>query len=196
MGTLLAIAASPIAKGSATAEPTADADAFFGRNFYQPQQQWGPSSYSNNWNMRYNPQMWGTQSGYFNNHFNKRSADAEPTADADAFFGRSYYQPQQQWGLTGYSNNWNQRYNPQMWGTQSSYFNNHFTKRSADAEPKADADAFFGRSFYQPQQQWGLNSYSNNWNMRYTPQMWGTQSGYFNNHFTKRSADAEPKADA
>merc|ERR1712193_508953 len=129
--TLLAIAASPIAKGSADAEPKADADAFFGRSYYQPQQQWGPSSYSNNWNMRYNPQMWGTQSGYFN----KRSADAEPKADADAFFGMSYYQPQQQWGPSSYSNNWSMRYNPQMWGTQSGYFN----KRSADAEPKADA---------------------------------------------------------
>merc|ERR1719411_1661238 len=53
----------------------------------------------------------------------------------------------------------NRRYNPQMWGTQSGYFN----KRSADAEPKADADAFFGRSFCQPQQQWGPSSYSNNW---------------------------------
>ena len=100
--TLLAIAASPIAKGSATAEPTADADAFFGRSFYRPQQQWGLTSYSNDWNMRYNPQMWGTQSGYFN----KRSADAEPKADADAFFGRSFYQPQQQWGPSSYSNNW------------------------------------------------------------------------------------------
>merc|ERR1712193_8498 len=104
--TLLAIAASPIAKGSADAEPKADADAFFGRSYYQPQQQWGPSSYSDNWNMRYNPQMWGTQSGYFNNHFNKRSADAEPTADADAFYGRSFYQPQQQGGPSSYSNNW------------------------------------------------------------------------------------------
>merc|ERR1712241_209345 len=140
-------------KRSADAEPKADADAFFGRSFYQPQQQWGLNSYSNNWNMRYNPQMWGTQSRYY-----KRSADAEPKADADAFFGMSYYQPQQQWGPSSYSNNWNMRYNPQMWGTQSGYFN----KRSADAEPKADADAFFGRSFYQPQQQWGPSSYSNN----------------------------------
>ena len=58
--TLLAIAASPTAKGSANAEPTADTDAFFGRSFYQPQQQWGLTSYSNNWNQRYNPpQMWG-----------------------------------------------------------------------------------------------------------------------------------------
>ena len=104
--TLLAIAASPIAKGSATAEPTADADAFFGRNFYQPQQQWGLTSYSNNWNQRYNPQqMWGAQSGYLNNHYGKRSVDAKPTADA--FFGRSFYQPLQQWVLTSYSNNWN-----------------------------------------------------------------------------------------
>jgi len=163
--TLLAIAASPIAKGSATAEPTADADAFFGRSFYQPQQQWGLTSYSNNWNQRYNPQqMWGAQSGYLNNHYGKRSADAEPTADADAFFGRSFYQPQQQWGLTSYSNNWNQRYNPQqMWGTQSGYLNNPYGKRSADAEPTAEADAFFGRSFYQSQQQWGPSGYSNNW---------------------------------
>merc|ERR1719445_2740576 len=114
-------------------------------------------------------------------------ANAEPTAeaDADAFMGRSFYQPQQQWGLTSYSNNWNQRYNP-MWGTQSGYLNNHYGKRSADAEPKADADAFFGRNFYQPQQQWGLTSYSNNWNQRYNPQqMWGAQSGYLNNHYGK-----------
>merc|ERR1712061_925789 len=119
-------------KRSADAEPAADADAdaFFGRNFYQPQQQWGLTSYSNNWNQRYNPeQMWGAQSGYLNNHYGKRSADAEPTADA--FFGRSFYQPQQQWGPSSYSNRWNMRYNPQMWGTQSGYFNN-FNKRSAD----------------------------------------------------------------
>ena len=90
--TLLAIAASPIAKGSATAEPTADADAFFGRSFYQPQQQWGLTSYSNNWNQQYNPQqMWGTQSGYLNNHYGKRSADAEPTADAEAGYYGGYY---------------------------------------------------------------------------------------------------------
>merc|ERR1719433_801794 len=89
-------------------------------------------------------------------------ANAEPTADADAFFGRSFYQPQQQWGLTSYSNNWNQQYNPQqMWGAQGGPLNNLYGKRSADAEPTADA--FFGRSFYQPQQQWGPSSYSNNW---------------------------------
>ena len=108
--------------------------------------------------------MWGAQSGYLNNHYGKRSADAEPTADADAFMGRSFYMPQQQWGLTSYSNNWNQRYNPQqMWGAQSGYLNNHYGKRSADAEPAADADAFMGRSFYMPQQQWGPSSYSNSW---------------------------------
>merc|ERR1712038_1158551 len=106
-------------------------------------------------------------------------ADAEPAADAEAFFGRNFYQPQQQWGLTSYSNNWNQQYNPQqMWGAQSGYLNNHYGKRSADAEPAADADAFFGRNFYQPQQ------------------LWGAQSGYLNNHYGKRSADAEPTADA
>ena len=98
----MAGAASPIAKRSANAESTADADAFFGRSLYQPQQQY---SYSNNWNQLYNPEhMWGTQSGYLNNHYGKRSADAEPTADADAFFGRSFYQ--QQWGPSSYSNNW------------------------------------------------------------------------------------------
>merc|ERR1712079_676168 len=142
--------------------------------------------------------MWGTQSGYLNNHYGNRSADAEPTADADAFFSRSLYQPQQQWGLSSYSNNWNQQYNPQqMWGAQSGYLNKYYGKRSADAEPTpdaepaadaqptADADALFSRSFYQSQQMWGLPSYSNNlgyWNQRNKPynpqQMWGTQSGY------------------
>ena len=84
----MAIATSPIAN----AEPTADADAFFGRSFYQPQQQWGLTSYSNNWNQQYNPQqMWGTQSGNLNNHYyGKRSVDAGLTAGADAFFGRSF----------------------------------------------------------------------------------------------------------
>merc|ERR1712241_1584761 len=69
------------------------------------------------------PYAYGAYRGYYGHpyaYYGKRSADAEPKADADAFYG--YYG----YGVRPYA----------------------YGKRSADAEPaaepKADADAYYG----------------------------------------------------
>merc|ERR1711913_90804 len=114
------------------------------------------------------------------------AALAAAEADADAFYGPygyGYNMPRyygQDWPI--YSGN--------MWSMRHGY---NYGKRSADAEPEADADAY-----YHPYMNWPMNSgfnmnYMNNWNMwnRY-----GMQQGYNSYSYGKRSADAEPKADA
>ena len=85
-------------------------------------------------------------------YYGKRSADAEPEAEAaPQYWGRGYYG-----GYRGY-------YGRGWWG-----------KRSADAEPEAEA----------------------------APQYWGYGGrgyyggGYYRGWYGKRSADAEPEAEA
>jgi len=113
-------------------------------------------------------------------HYGKRSADAEADAEADAFYG-----------YTGYTG----AYHPAVYGYGSRVYGYgypyagygfHYGKRSADAEPTADAEA----------EAWGYG---------YHPAVYGYGSrvygyGYpyagYGYHYGKRSADAEPTADA
>merc|ERR1711953_463400 len=112
---------------AALAAAEADADAFY-----------GPYDYGHNWPM-YSGNRWNMRHGY---NYGKRSADAEPEADADA-----YYHPYMNWPMNSgfnmnYMNNWNMNNNWNMWnryGMQQRYNSYSFGKRSADAEPKADA---------------------------------------------------------
>merc|ERR1719191_1669233 len=76
--------------------------------------------------------------------YGKRSAEAEPEADADAYYG--YY---------GYG---------------------YYGKRSADAEPEADADAYYGYYGYP----YGYRAY-------------GYGYGYPYRYYGKRSAEADPQ---
>merc|ERR1719347_1394599 len=111
------------------------------------------------------------------------AALAGAEADADA-----WYQP---YGYSNWGYNW-----PMMSGyRQMNYMNGHeghryqsYGRRSAEAEPEADAEAFYGNYGYN---NWGNNRmygnnmmYGNNWNRP------GMQEGY-RFHYGKRSADAE-----
>merc|ERR1712142_766775 len=87
--------------------------------------------------------------GYGYRHFGKRSADAEPEADADAaadayygYYGRGY-------GY-GYGLGYGRYYGGYYGYPYAGYGYRHFGKRSADAEPEADAaaDAYYG--YYGP----------------------------------------------
>merc|ERR1719150_2552778 len=88
-----------------------------------------------------------------------------------------------------------------------------YGKRSADAEPTAEADAYYRpysgynwnmNSAYNMNNNWNMNNMNNNWNMNNMNNNWNMNmnSGYnMNNHWNrnsnsysygKRSADAEP----
>merc|ERR1719420_2215266 len=136
---------------AALAGAEADADAW-----YQP---YGYSNWGYNW-----PMMSGyRQMNYMNGHeghrfqsYGKREAEAEPKADADA-----WYQP---YGYLNY-NNWNMYSN---WNRPSyTQYRTFYHKRSADAE--ADADAW-----YQPYgygySNWGYNGHNmmSYWNRPYS----------------------------
>ena len=92
----------------------------------------------------------GMQEGYRFN-YGKRSADAEPEAEADAWYqpyGYSNWNMYSNWPMN--YNNWNMYSN---WNRPSyTQYRTFYHKRSADAEPEADA-------WYQPY------GYSYNWNM-------------------------------
>merc|ERR1712241_1506869 len=95
-----------------------------------------------------------------------------------------------------YGSNW-PMYSGNMWSMHHGY---NYGKRSAEAEPAADADAYYGPYSgynWNMNRNWNMNNmnYMNNWSM-YSGNMWnryGMQQGY---NYGKRSADAEPKAEA
>ena len=108
----------------------------------------------------------GYQEGYRYN-YGKRSAEAEPEAEADA-----WYQPYgySNWGYNYpmHYNNWNM-YN---WNRPSyTQYRTFYHKRSADAEPEAEADAWY-RPYYS---NWG---YSGNWNGNNWMSYWNRPYGY------------------
>ena len=133
---------------------------------------YGPYGYSNwgyNWmngNNMMNNMYWGRpgysqgyrQMNYMNGHeghrfqsFHKREAEAEPEAKAEAFYGPySYSNWGNNWpmGYNMYNNMWNQQWNRPSFTQYRTFYH----KRSAEAEPEADA-------WYQPY------GYSYNWNM-------------------------------
>merc|ERR1711992_381010 len=94
----------------------------------------------------YGSRFYGYPYGGYGYHYGKRSAEAEPTADAEA---DAYY------GYTGYTG----VYRPAVYGYGSRVYGYgypfagygyHYGKRSADAEPKAEAeaDAYYGYTGY------------------------------------------------
>merc|ERR1719462_822480 len=96
---------------AALAAAEADADAW-----YQPYgySNWNNNwmGYGNNWNMYNNWNRPGMQEGYRYN-YGKRSADAEPEADADAWYRPYGYS---NWGYNQWNRNnmmsyWNRPYN-------------------------------------------------------------------------------------
>merc|ERR1711981_1324113 len=183
-----------LAIAAVVAEPEAEADAdaayyygnYFGnRGFYG----YGRRTWNN-----YGYGLGGYRYGGYNNypstyggyyrHFGKRSADAEPEAEADAavLYSNHYGYPgvygQRFYGLGNYYGaQWNNGYRygaypyASTYGaypyTQTStygypastygYTTRHFGKRSADAEPEADADAayYYGNYYNHHQRYYG-----------------------------------------
>merc|ERR1719510_1617815 len=143
---------------AALAAAEADADAW-----YQPYGYSNGMGYGNNW-----PMMSGyRQMNYMNGHeghryqsYGKRSAEAEPEADAEAFYGNYGYS---NWGNNMmYGNNWPMNNNMYYWNRPSyTQYRTFYHKRSAEAE----ADAWYrpyGNSY------WGNNMMNgNNWPMNY-----------------------------
>merc|ERR1719242_534155 len=84
--------------------------------------------------------------GYPYAYYGKRSADAEPKADADAYLYGAYgYGGYHGLGYAGYG--------------YAGYPYAYYGKRSADAEPKADADALYGYYGYARPYAYGYRSY-------------------------------------
>merc|ERR1711974_484752 len=112
----------------------------------------------------------GMEQGYRYN-YGKRSADAEPKADADA---EAWYGPNSNWNM---NNNWmsynnmnNNMYNYMNYMNSPSYtqYRTFYHKRSADAEPEAEA-------FYGP---YSYSSFGYNWPMNYNM--------YYNTNYMNR----------
>merc|ERR1712180_507423 len=144
-------------------------------------------------------------------HFGKRSADAEPEpeADADAYYSTLGYHGL---GYSNYGYNGLRSYAAPAYGYRSyghgyaSPYNygayRHFGKRSAEAEAKPEADAFYNTLGYNGlgYANYGYNGYRSYVAPAYT-RSFGYASPYAYNygayrHFGKRSADAEPEAEA
>merc|ERR1712066_1022803 len=154
---------------AALASAEAEADAWY-------------SPYYNNWN---NWNMYGNNRNYWNRpamqegyryNYGKRSADAEPKAEADA---EAWYGPYSNWNMNNnwmsynnmnnnmYNNNYmnNNMYNNNYMNNNMNYMNRPsytqyrtlYHKRSADAEPEAEA-------FYGP---YSYSSFGYNWPMNY-----------------------------
>ena len=116
-------------------------------------------------------------------HVAKRSADAEP--EADAYYG-AYGLGYGYGGLYG-------GYGVRAYGAYPYAYGAYYGKRSADAEPKADADAFYGA--------YGLGYGYGGYGLGYAGYAGLGYAGYaapyaYGAYYGKRSADAEPKADA
>merc|ERR1739848_960741 len=170
------------------AEPEAEADAdaayyygnYFGnRGFYgYGMRNWNNWGYGRNYGYGYNyPSAYG-----YTRHFGKRSADAEPEAEADAeaavLYSSHYRNPgyygQRFYGMGNYYGaQWNNGYRygsypyastygmypyTSTYGSPATttYTTRHFGKRSADAEPEADADAaYYYGNYYNHQRYYG-----------------------------------------
>merc|ERR1711872_615118 len=123
--------AALVAAAYADAEPKADADADAYYGYYGL----GYRGYG------YRAYPYGGYRGYYGYRLGKRSADAEPTADADAYYG--YYG--HGYGL-GYRSYAYPAYRSYAYGAYPYAYGAYHAigKRSADAEPAADADAYYG----------------------------------------------------
>merc|ERR1712142_379286 len=194
--------AALVAAVHAEAEADADADAYYSTLGYHGL---GYSNYGFN----------GFRSYGAHRHFGKRSAEAEaePEADADAYYSTIGYHGlgYANYGFNGYRSYAAApaySYGVRSYGYASPYTYGayrHFGKRSAEAEaePEADADAaYYSTLGYTGlgYANYGYNGYRSYVAPAYT-RSFGYASPYAYNygayhHFGKRSADAEPDADA
>merc|ERR1711874_921323 len=197
---------------AALAAAEADADAYYGPYGYSQYSQgynW-PMNYGSNWPM-YSGNMWSMHHGY---NYGKRSAEAEPTADADAYYGpysgynwnmNNNWNMNRNWNMNNmnYMNNRNM-YSGNMWnryGMQQRYNSYNYGKRSADAEPKAEPKA---EAEAEPEAEPEAEAY--NWpmmNMMNSGYNWPMNSGYMwhrpgmqgysyhSYNYGKRSAEAD-----
>merc|ERR1712152_67829 len=127
---------------AAYAAPEAEADpAYFYGNYY------GYPSYNSGY-------------GYW-----KREAGAEPEAKADASADPAYWYGNYGWGSPYYNS---YAYNNWGWNRAYAYpaynYYNRFWKRSADAQPEADADAnpeayWYGNAYGFYGNRWGYSGY-------------------------------------
>jgi len=148
--------------------------------------------------------------GYAGYHLGKRSADAEPEADA-AYLGYGYpyafgaygYAAHVPFGSSTGLDPITQGLDPVTQGAVPYYgLGYHYGKRSADAEPKADA-AYFGYGYpyaygaygYAAHVPFGSSTGLDPITQGLDPVTQGALP-YFGYHYGKRSADAEPEADA
>merc|ERR1711918_29596 len=153
---------------AALAAAEAEADAWY-----------GPYGYSNNWgyNMMYgnnmNNMFWNRpgysqgyrQMNYMNGHeghryqsFHKREAEAEP--EAEAFYGPYSYS---NWGNSwpmNYNHMYNNMYNNMYNRPSYTQYRTFYHKRSAEAEPEADA-------WYQPYGNNMMSYWNRPYNMMY-----------------------------
>merc|ERR1711872_1090621 len=154
--------AALVAAVHAEAEADADADAYYSTLGYHGL---GYSNYGYNGFRSYAaPAYYGVRSyGYASpytygayRHFGKRSADAEPKADADAYYSTLGYHGlgYSNYGYNGYRSYAAApvfNYGVSSYGYASPYTYGayrHFGKRSADAEPETDADAYYSTLGY------------------------------------------------
>merc|ERR1711997_190291 len=183
-----------LAIAAVVAEPEAEADAdaayyygnYFGnynRGFYgYGRRTWNNYGYGLGGAYRYGGYNYPSAYGYTTHHFGKRSADAEPEAEADAavlysnHYGNQGVYGQRFYGMGNYYGaQWNNGYRygaypyastygaypyTQTYGYPAStvgYTTRHFGKRSADAEPEADADAayYYGNYYNHHQRYYG-----------------------------------------
>merc|ERR1711951_136703 len=211
--------AALVAAVHAEAEADADADAYYSTLGYHGL---GYSNYGFNGFRSYAAPAYGYRSyGYAApytygayRHFGKRSAEAEaePEADADAYYSTIGYHGlgYANYGFNGYRSYAAApaySYGVRSYGYAAPYTYGayrHFGKRSAEAEaePEADADAYYSTLGYTGlgYANYGYNGYRSYVAPAYT-RSFGYASPYAYNygayhHFGKRSADAEPEADA
>merc|ERR1712179_745150 len=169
----------------AFAEPEADANA-------DPAVLYGAYGYGLPYASVYGGyRTYGAYPGYSYGYYGKRSADAEPEAAADA-----EADPALLYGAYGYGHPYSSVYRsygayPYGYRTYGAYPYAYYGKRSADAEPEADAEAdpalLYGAYVY------GL-PYAGVYGGYRTYGAYGAYP-YSYGYYGKRSADAEPEAD-
>merc|ERR1711910_164359 len=167
----------------AFAEPEADANA-------DPAVLYGAYGYGLPYASVYGGyRTYGAYPGYSFGYYGKRSADAEPEAAADA-----EADPALLYGAYGYGHTYGAY--PYAYGygqTYGAYPYAYYGKRSADAEPEADAEA-------DPALLYGTYGYGLPYSGVYRsygayPYGYRTYGAYPYSYYGKRSADAEPEAD-
>merc|ERR1712241_394692 len=153
---LVVLALVAAAYAAPEAEAKADPAYFYG-NYYGY-----PSYYSGYGYSGYASPYWG---GYYNRGYGywKREAGAEPEAKADASADPAYWYGNYGWGSPYYNS---YAYNNWGWNRAYAYpaynYYNRFWKRSADAQPEADANPeayWYGNAYGFYGNRWGYSGY-------------------------------------